>query len=407
MDCQIARIGFRYGYVTALVTFFGGISVTFDAGAQTSGSVANEVLSVQAGFGQSWDSNLFRRPDFVGPRSEVLTVTSGTLRFDKPVSRQRFQLELNEDMKRYQNFSYLDFNATRYRASWLWNPGNWLNASLVLDRSRSLAPFEDTLTNLRNVSIRANKVLDLNGRITGGWNWLANLSRTDQKSELAIAVSPSQRMDSTSIGFRYLFPSGNYLDFKQRASRGDYLNQSIIPGVSGTSFKESASEFSAYWKVGGRSDLTGHVSLTRRKDGQYTQRDFSGASGDITYGWKPTAKLGLSLTVSRSLQPLQTPSFSYTENNLASITSTWQISSKLAAHLLVSRTTSGYRGQGTTPAIEMARRDTTTNTEAGVDWLPIRALTIRLSLQRQVRDSNLAMAKYGDKVAKIDATWSF
>ena len=366
-----------------------------------------DVFSARVSHTHVWDSNLFRRSASNNPRSDVIGFTSGTLRVDKRVSQQQFLFELTENLSRYQNSSYLNFDGSSYSAAWSLHSGSWLNMGVVADHTKSLAPFEDTLTSLRNVRIEDHKTVNFDGHIYDGLNWVGSLARAEKKSEQAIANQPSSRTTSASLGMRYAFQSGSHVEFVQHASRGDYLGQSTVPSATGKSFKENSSEILVFWKLSGISDLTGRVTHRKREDNQQNSRNYSGSSGDIAYGWRPAATVNVLFAAKRDLSPLQDPSFSYIRNELLSVSPSWSVSSFLQVHMLISKAASSYRGSGILPPTNPAREDTTYNTEAGIDWLPAQKLMLSVNVQHQVRRSNFSPAEYRHNVVRAGAVWSF
>lgn len=394
----------------SLVAAFGILgfgTLPLSAAAQQATGAAGDFFTAVVNYSVTTDSNLFRQPGSANPRSDTINAASAVLRADKTYSQQRFQLEVSENLTRYNNSSYLNFDATNYRGSWLWSPTPGLNASFSADRSKSLAPFEDTLTTQRNVSIHESWAFNLDGRIFGGWNWLAGISRSDQKSEQAIVNLPDQRTDSAEAGIKYLTQSGNSIAVTQRSSKGNYQNQGTTPGVNGNNFSQDENELKGDWKLSEKSELTGRVARLKRTNNQIGQRNFSGVSGDLAYTWKPTSKLGLNVSANRNTSSLQDPSFSYIVNDSLSITPTWQVTEKISAHMRLQRANSGYQGKGIVPATGPARRDTTDSAEIGVDWSPMNKLSVNVSLQQQRRSSNNTLFEYDDKIAKISASWAF
>jgi len=93
--------------------------------------VAVQEHPVMALIGSSitWDSNVFHLPDSVDPQAQLgrpaksdrISATYAGLRVDKPYAQQRFLLELTGTAYRYDNFSFLDFNALQYQGSWQWH----------------------------------------------------------------------------------------------------------------------------------------------------------------------------------------------------------------------------------------------------------------------------------------------
>jgi len=77
----------------------------------------------------TWDSNVFHLPGSADPqallgkptKSDRISATYAGLRVDKPYAQQRFLLDLTGTAYRYDNFSFLDFDALQYQGAWQWH----------------------------------------------------------------------------------------------------------------------------------------------------------------------------------------------------------------------------------------------------------------------------------------------
>lgn len=401
---QVQASAWGRSLVAVFVILGGGVSLS-PAAAQESGE--GDVLTAILGYSLTADSNLFRRPESAKPQSDVVSIASGSLRFDKSHSQQRFLLEATESLNRYRALSYLDFDATSYRGEWSWNIDPRLNIRISADRSRSLAPFEDTLGVLRNVSTRESRGVSLNGRLFGGWSWLSSISRSDQTSEQGIVNQPDQRTDGMEVGIKYALPSGDSLTVARRSSTGNYLNFSAAPGVTGSSFRQEETELKGIWKMSGKSELAWRLGEVERINEQIGQRNFSGMVGDLGYTWKPTAKLSFNITANQNKAPLQDPSFSYILTKGVTLAPIWQITEKVSLYMRLARTTSTDSGSGVIPAVGLARKDNLSRAEIGADWSPKRKIHIKASMERQQRSSTKALFGFEANIAKISALVTF
>ena len=202
-------------------------------------------------------------------------------------------------------------------------------------------------------------------------------------------------------------PSENSITATRRSTKGDYLNQSAIPTVTGTGYNEDESELLGYLKLSEKSQLTGRLARRARSNNQIGQRNFSGPAGDLGYTWKPTSKLNVNVSASRNTSPLQDPSFSFIAANSFSFAPTLQVTGKIAVRMRLSHDNSAYRGEGIVPANSPGRKDSVNNAEIAVDWSPRRNLSVTTSLQHQRRSSNNALFEYDDKMGNISASWLF
>ena len=134
--------------------------------------VAGQEHPVMALIGSSvtWDNNVFHLPSSVDPqallgkptKSDRISATYAGLRVDKPYAQQRFLLELTETAYRYDNFSFLDFNALQYQGSWQWHFTPRVSGTLAADRTEALVNYTDFRDpSTRNVRTVDNRLLSV------------------------------------------------------------------------------------------------------------------------------------------------------------------------------------------------------------------------------------------------------
>jgi hypothetical protein len=90
-----------------------------------------------------------------------------------------------------------------------------------------------------------------------------------------------------------------------------------------------------------------------------------------------------------------------------SIAPTWKVTAATLAHIRATRTLSSYSGAAIAPSAGPKRNDQFTIVDVGVDWSPVRSLTLSASAQRQVRDSTIPLYEYNDTIARISALLKF
>src|SRR6266550_7672268 len=143
--------------------------------------VAVQEHPVMALIGSSltWDSNVFHLPSSVDAqallgkpaKSDRISATYAGLRVDKPYAQQRFLLELTETAYRYDNFSFLDFNALQYQGSWQWHFTPRVSGTLAADRTEALVNYTDFRNaSQRNVRTVQNRSLSMDAWLFGGWH---------------------------------------------------------------------------------------------------------------------------------------------------------------------------------------------------------------------------------------------
>ena len=363
-----------------------------------------DVFNVTVGGSVRQDSNLFRKPDGQ-ETSETINSAYVQLRFAKDLSQQRFQFEATETAIRYANLSRLNYDALNYKGTWNWHVTPRISGTLSADRSKSLAPFEDTLGTQRNVSILENRAFNIDGWLYGGWHLLGGISQSDQSSEQQIQTQPDFRSVTVDAGVKYITRAGNSISAQQRTTDGKYQNLTVNP--TQPDYTQDESELRATWALDGKSSMTGRLAWLKRSQDGAPQRDFSGPAGDIAFNWQPTGKLALAFAASRSTGPLQDPSFNSVVNDTLSFTPTWSLSAKTAVNLNLARKTLEYRGTGTVPATGPARSDTLDSMRIGFTWAAMRSLSVGASLETQKRSSNTPGFDYNATIGSINAALTF
>lgn len=363
-----------------------------------------EILNVSVGGSVRRDSNLFRRPD---GQETAETINSGyiQLRFAKAFAQQQFQLEATETATRYARLKQLNYDALSYRGSWNWRVTPWVSGTLSADRSKSLAGFEDTLGNQRNVSIRETRAFNIEGLLYGGLYLLGGVSQSDQTSEQLIQTQPDSRSVSANAGIRYVTRAGNSISALKRTTEGKYQNLAV--NSAQPSYTQDETELKAAWALDGKSSMTGRLAWLERSQGGAPQNDFSGPASDIALNWAPTGKLTLAFAASRNTGPLQDPSFSYVVNDTLSITPNWKLSAKTAVNLQIARKTLEYRGAGSVPATGPARSETIDSVMIGFSWAPMRNLSVGANVENQKRSSNVPGFDFSATIGSINAALSF
>jgi exopolysaccharide biosynthesis operon protein EpsL len=368
----------------------------------------DDVFNIGVGGTVTHDSNLFRAPDSAVPISDTIHTGYVGLSINKPYAQQRFQLGATETAYRYDKSSELDFNGLSYRAAWLWHLGPRISGTLAADRSESLVRFEDTTGTRRNVRVTENRMFDFDGEIAAPWHLLFGIARAKQRSEQAIEAQPDFRSDSVEIGGRYLTQSGNSITFVQRHIEGDYLNTIFDPANStNDGFRQYESEFQANWGLNAKSTVTGRLAWLERHNDNFAQRDFSGMAGRITYLWTPAAKMRTDFSARRDIFPWQEVIATYRVDNALSIEPVWELSAKITLRARLEHVQSHFRGGAVLPANGQTRRDTANHALVGVNWLPLRSLTVGSGLERQQRSSNDALASYDATIATLSASLTF
>jgi exopolysaccharide biosynthesis operon protein EpsL len=366
----------------------------------------------------TYESNIFRSPDNVGPRpgfntkADRISVTTAGLKFDKPYAQQRLQFDVTQTVRRYSVFDYLDTEALNYKAAWLWKLTPYLSGTLSADQAQTEVPFVDVGGTQRNTRTTENRNLNIDAWLGGAWHLLAAFGQSESKTEQAIIAAPSFTSKRTEAGLRYDAKSGNSVTVTQRWIPAETINLRLDPvNLIETNYRDTESEVKASWKLSGRSILDGRLTHKVRTNEHFSQRDFSGNAGELRYVWTPTGKLQLDLTLGRNVLPYSafgniTQNSTYSVENIQSLGGLLQVDAKVALNFGLSRRTADFLGPifaVTAPA----RSDETRSARVGLNWKPIRNLSLNASVSRDQRDSNTAGFQYKGNVATLGLTLTF
>lgn len=365
-----------------------------------------DALNVVLGGSITHDSNLFLVPGLLGDTpSEIITTACAGLRIDKPYAQQRFVLDATATAYRYDKFSHLNFDGLDYRAAWYWHLTPRLSGTLSADRTQNPTQFQDRRSIQRNVTTNENYAFNLDGWLFGGWHVLLGASQSYRSSEQsALEPQPDFRELRGELGVRYLFQSGSEIAAVRRRIEGDQYGQLLYNFDS--NYREDDSELKAIWNLSSKSILTGRLTYLDRRYDQAPQRDFYGSAGELGYTWLPTSKLRLRLFATRNIVPWQSLSSTYRVSNTLSFAPTWQATAKTSLYMSLQRTYDDYPASSFSTGVP-ERKDTTSMAVLGLNWLPVRNVSVGASLQREQRSSNDPLVEYDTTIASISASLTF
>jgi hypothetical protein len=180
------------------------------------------------------------------------------------------------------------------------------------------------------------------------------------------------------------------------------INNVIV--VSTQNYEEDRSELRANWILSPASRLTARATYLDRTYDLVPQNDFSGTEGELGFSWSPTSKLNLRLAATRNIEPWQSLTANYRTSNAYSLASTWQATAKTSINLSYQRIYDDYPA---TSAALPEREDTSDLAALGLNWLPLRSLSIGASVQYQKRSSNNPLVEYDTTIGTISASLIF
>lgn len=377
-----------------------------------------DVLNVVAGASLTQDSNVFRLSDSSLPppgystKSDRISVGYAGVRIDKPYGQQRFQLDATGTYTRYNTFSFLDFGAFEYRGAWLWHLTPRVSGTLSAERKQALVPFTDFRSFERNVYTTDRRNFNLDGWVSGGWHLLAGASQSESKNEVQFQAEGDSRIIAGEAGVKYVAGSGSSLAVTRRSSQGDYLNRVVDPvNFFDNRFRQDETELKVAWNVSGNSTLNGRLSALDRRHEHFSQRDFSGTTGQLDYTWTPTSKLRLAFSARRDIEAWWdlgsvTANSSFRVVDTLSFAPAWQLDAKTTVRARFDQRQIDYRGPVFSDS-RPARSDTLRSAQVAVDWSPMRYVSFSASVERGTRSSNNPGFEFGDTLGSLSVALKF
>ena len=385
--------------------------------AASSRADADDMFNIVVGIGRQHDDNLFRLPAGTPPetalgkstKSDEITVTTLSLRLKQHYSLQRFELEGNLVDYRYRTFDHLDFIARNYAAAWRWHLTPALHGNLTSDRKEALNNYSDfTAYGTRNIRTDENHRFDAVYEIDGVWRALAGLGQTTRTNSQPFLEEADTQIDSVEGGLRYDFRSGSSLSYVMRSGRGEYFkrDQPLAATQFDTAFDQRENELRLIWRTSVKTTIDARAAYLEREHDHFGQRDYAGTVGNLNLDWKITDKTTLTAGLGRELSSYQSATSSYASTDRFALGALWQISGKTALRGRYEYAQRDYHGAIVASPLG-ERRDTLRNYMIGLEWRPLRALTLNATLQKDKRGANQPGLGYSSTQAGISAQFSF
>ncbi|MGB4812474.1 MAG: XrtB/PEP-CTERM-associated polysaccharide biosynthesis outer membrane protein EpsL [Methylophilaceae bacterium] len=369
-------------------------------------------LNFIAGVSRLHDDNLFRSAN--NERSENITSAYAGIRLDKQYAQQRFKLDFTLTANRYQNFDVLNFNSKNYAAAWLWTLTPFLTGTISLDRNETLNSFQDyqggaNLANIRNIRIAETQHFEADYSPHNIWHLLGGYTRTTQSNSnnsSSFVGQDSFVSNSADAGVRYNFSSGSSVTTMGHLRQGDYQDRQFTAGNAfDNAYSEQEVETKLDWILSGKSRLGARAAYVSRDHDHLANWDYSGLEGNVDFSWSPTAKIKLVVSAASDLSTYQTSDSSYTRNTSIGIKPMYEVTSKITMNAHADIAKRSFLGNGYLTGTD--RADWTKSAGVGVDWMPIRNLSVGGNLERSSRNSNKDIFDYTDTTASVNANLFF
>ena len=349
--------------------------------------------------GVNYDDNIYRLPSGYDPqiylgkatKSDLIKTASLGINLNKKYSNQEVTFKAVENLNKYSNFTNLDYTSSSFNGAWNWQLTPRFSGALSSARSQTLNNPADTRVFTRDLNTSTNTSLNGDWWIHSNWHLLIGLSDGQNTNSSNTTNFQSSNSRSHEWGVKYDPSNGKSVSLISRNLRGENLNQVPDPvNVIDSGTTENQLELRLAWELSGRSTLNGNLMKIDHQSFHYSERDYSGTQGGLTYTLNLSGKTSLNLTLQRSLNSwvnsvLSSSVSNYFVNDSIAISPTWQVSQKAVLRMTISHGTNDYYGPAIPGAI--TRHDVTQSVLMGIDWTPQRAVTVSASMQHNKRIS--------------------
>jgi exopolysaccharide biosynthesis operon protein EpsL len=355
-----------------------------------------------------YDDNVFRLSAQTDPssllgtsaRDDVYDTISLGLRFDVPVSRQRFVGGIWWDDHRYGRFTVLDFTDRHERALWQWQAGNQLSGEIGYTEDLALASLANVESVPRPNPLDKQRVfLNAAYLFTPRWRLQGEMSRLDQSNEVPVQQVNDVRLESVDLTGSYISPAGNQIGLRLQTAKGDLPNPlTIVGGSVDNSYRQHGVELITDWTITGKSRVKAGVGWVDRSYDQLPQRDFDGGTFHARYDWQATGKLALTAAARREISAVEEININFALVTGVELRPTLRLTEKITLSAGLEYSDREYLGDPFVVLGAASRNDQVRLAELTGSYRPLRPVTLELLLRRETRSSN---APFGDYVLNL------
>lgn len=362
------------------------------------------------------DSNVFRISDAANANAAIgssqkgddITRTEFGVSLNVPVSRQRLVASLSANRTHYAHYSDLDFTGRAARGAWLWEAGDQLNGELGYGETKTLASFSDIQSRIVNPLLTQRAFASANYLITPRWQLQAGVTQTNRKNDnLAQRVNDSELRD-LEFGLNYISPTTSKIGLSLRQTDGRLPNdQRVFGSLYSNDYRQHSVGLVTDWTISAKSRLTARLDHARRNYDDLSQRNWSGTLAQVNYDWKVSETFTLTARAQRDISPTEDIQTYFVLTKGVSLRPTLQLSPKTQISATLERSVRDYLGDAATVLGAPMRSDTVHTVGATLSYAPIPKLTLRFSVQREKRSSNIVLADYEDNLVYLSVNYAF
>jgi hypothetical protein len=219
------------------------------------------------------------------------------------------------------------------------------------------------------------------------WKVRAGLSWQDITNSASQWAGNDQEYVTALVGLNYATPSNNSLGLEYSFTDAKYPNRQLdASALIDNKYQQHSINALLTWKITEKTSLNGKAGYIIMLYPDYSQRDYSGETYDLTLNWVPTAKISVGLSAWRGLGMWADVTASYVVAEGFSVSPMWRASPKLALTAKFSRLTYDYTGDQINVGTP-TRQDTVLNGQVSLVYTPVPNAEITLGYLAGKRDT--------------------
>jgi exopolysaccharide biosynthesis operon protein EpsL len=366
-------------------------------------ALGNDTVFLSANAGVAYDSNVFRIAEGVNPpgrdssnKSDVIYGIGAGVRFDLPVSRQRFRGDASATKYMYSRFDELDYTGYTLGGIWDWRAGSkWhgsARAGLTQTRqkySEQVGFFIPSLLKSFDAGLDARYVLTPSWELQAG----ASTSRT-RFSEQFLQIDDFD-LTSLSVGASYRTKAGNSTGGRLLYEQGEWPNRPPAPIVPfGNEYSQYTLSAVMDWQLTGKSQLSGDIGYTAqdRQEGAVGE-SVNGLSGHLTYNYSLTGKSTVAASLYQTRGPYEDLTATYIKTTGIDLAYINQLTAKTVARANATFSKLDYLGESVLPGTT-ERKDELASLGVSVTYQATRTMSLSSGVRYDQRRSNVQFGDY-------------
>jgi hypothetical protein len=355
------------------------------------------------------DSNLFAvGPGFVVddphgvPRlADTLTTYRVGTEFNYLFDLQHLYATLEGRKVDYDHFTNLDHSEYLVNIGLAWKLTSRFDGVFDARREKKIIAFGDA--DVSNLQIQTDQVIKATFNVAVTPEWRLESQASLHTLDYPVAGSPDYRLQEEieGVGIKYVGIANLAYGIEALHVDGRYLGVVDAAGFEqNADYKQNTYQFALKYKIQQVTQVNAAIGYTDRSIAG-SSTSVSGVTGQLGYTRQLTGKTSVYVQFQRLINSYVTAGSS--EIDVGGLVGAyWQATPKLGVAVNYSHVRSNFEGETLVNALTLGRKDNSSFSTIEVKYQPLRWLTVRPYIKRQVRESSLEQFTYNDTMVGIE-----